>query len=363
MKTINIYIRYFSDYGGVERICFSFARYLQEKGVAFRVICGKKKITPPAGFEVIETGLAKPESTMKALSFFKRAGKIAGEHDGVNFSFEVIPNADIFRSGGGSHSVFMMKKMENLRGFRRKLKEIQMLLSPVNYIKPRLEQAMFNDKRLKKVIAISALTSKELSSSLHIREGLMEVIHNGINKKIYNIENRLKLAGERDKDKVVIGFAATNFALKGLTELVDALALLPDNYHLKVAGGDNPAKFIETAEKLGISSRLHFIGKASSMAEFYASLDVFCHPSYHDTFGNVVAEALAMGVPVAVSSKAGAAEVIDDFCGRVFDEVKPKPIADAILHCAKLGFGDYGSRVKDSSEVFDRYLELIKEIQ
>ena len=48
------------------------------------------------------------------------------------------------------------------------------------------------------------------------------------------------------------------------------------------------------------------------LAEVYASADVFVFPSTTDTFGNVVLEAQASGLPVIVSDRGGPSENIED---------------------------------------------------
>lgn len=76
----------------------------------------------------------------------------------------------------------------------------------------------------------------------------------------------------------------------------------------KVVVGDGPDRAaLQTAYP-----RAHFLGARSGvdLAEIYASADVFVFPSLTDTFGLVMLEALASGVPVAAYPVAGPADVI-----------------------------------------------------
>jgi 1,2-diacylglycerol 3-alpha-glucosyltransferase/glucuronosyltransferase len=59
---------------------------------------------------------------------------------------------------------------------------------------------------------------------------------------------------------------------------------------------------------------VHFVGKheGEALARLYASSDVFVFPSLTDTYGLVLLEALASGLPVAAYPVTGPCDVIDD---------------------------------------------------
>ena len=83
-----------------------------------------------------------------------------------------------------------------------------------------------------------------------------------------------------------------------------------------VVVGDGPARARLTAAY----PEVRFVGaqRGADLAAHYASADVFLFPSLSDTFGNVVMEALASGLPVVAFDCAAAAEhVVDGLSGRV----------------------------------------------
>jgi glycosyltransferase involved in cell wall biosynthesis len=53
------------------------------------------------------------------------------------------------------------------------------------------------------------------------------------------------------------------------------------------------------------------IRRGEDLAQDYANMDVFVFPSRTDTFGNVVLEALASGVPAVVTSAGGPKFIVD----------------------------------------------------
>ncbi|MGD9783132.1 MAG: glycosyltransferase family 4 protein [Hyphomicrobiaceae bacterium] len=76
----------------------------------------------------------------------------------------------------------------------------------------------------------------------------------------------------------------------------------------KVVVGDGPAR-------AGLEQRFpeaHFTGMltGTALAEAYASADVFVFPSRTDTFGNVLLEAMASGVPVAALPVTGPSDIV-----------------------------------------------------
>jgi glycosyltransferase involved in cell wall biosynthesis len=78
----------------------------------------------------------------------------------------------------------------------------------------------------------------------------------------------------------------------------------------KFVVGDGPAR--ASLEKQ--YPRAVFLGvrKGQELGEIYASADLFVFPSKTDTFGVVVIEALASGLPVAAYPVTGPADIITD---------------------------------------------------
>ena len=82
----------------------------------------------------------------------------------------------------------------------------------------------------------------------------------------------------------------------------------------KVVVGDGPAR-AALARKY---PHAVFLGarQGEELAEAYAAADVFVFPSKTDTFGLVLLEALASGLPVAAFPVTGPRDVIGDSAGR-----------------------------------------------
>lgn len=98
----------------------------------------------------------------------------------------------------------------------------------------------------------------------------------------------------------------------------------------KVVVGDGPAR----AELEAKHPDAHFLGlkEGEALARIYAAADVFVFPSLTDTFGIVLLEALASGLPVAAFPVTGPMDVIGEAKGTA-----PVGILDHDLRQAALG--------------------------
>ncbi|NVK33097.1 MAG: glycosyltransferase family 1 protein [Rhodobacteraceae bacterium] len=106
----------------------------------------------------------------------------------------------------------------------------------------------------------------------------------------------------------------------------------------KIVVGDGPQ--LETLRKK--YSDAYFTGAkiGDELAQYYASADVFVFPSLTDTFGNVLLEALACGVPVAAFPVMGPLDVIGETGAGVLSEDLRAAALSAIdiprEHCRKV---------------------------
>ena len=102
---------------------------------------------------------------------------------------------------------------------------------------------------------------------------------------------------------------------KGLELLFDALAKLPFNWQLTIAG-TGEENYIESlklkAEGLKISSQITWLGHVNNEQKFQlmADHDLLVLTSYNENFANVVIESLSVGTPVLLSDQVGLADYV-----------------------------------------------------
>ena len=76
---------------------------------------------------------------------------------------------------------------------------------------------------------------------------------------------------------------------------------------LVVAGAANPQASWQHLLTPELKRRVVVLGVVKNMAQLYSAGDALVHPTLEDTFGMVVLEAMAHGLPVVVSN--------DNYCG------------------------------------------------
>jgi Glycosyltransferase len=99
---------------------------------------------------------------------------------------------------------------------------------------------------------------------------------------------------------------------KAFDVLIKALAQVPEAYVWLAGEGPLRAGLELLASRLGVISRMRFLGWREDVAGLFAAADVFVCPSRHEPLGNVVIEAWAQGLPVVATASEGPTQLIED---------------------------------------------------
>jgi glycosyltransferase involved in cell wall biosynthesis len=119
-------------------------------------------------------------------------------------------------------------------------------------------------------------------------------------------------------DARLVGCAARLESVKGIDLAVRAIAELPEDCHLAIAGaGSEEAALRGLARTLtpDLGSRVHFLGALDDMPVFYQALDVFCLPSRSEGLPMALLEAQASGLPVVATRVGGVPAAVDPASG------------------------------------------------
>lgn len=180
-----------------------------------------------------------------------------------------------------------------------------------------LERSYFKSSRPRRVVAVSDNVAHDLQRFYCVPPERIVVVPNGYSPEQCSPDRAAALRAEMREQ---IGLAARDVALllvanewhrKGLSVLLDAVAALGTaDVHVVLVGRMAPKSYQPKIARLGLAERVHYCGPTGDVARFHAAADVFVMPTQYEAFGSVVVEALASGLPVITTSRAGAAAAV-----------------------------------------------------
>ncbi|MGO8917307.1 MAG: glycosyltransferase family 4 protein [Stellaceae bacterium] len=194
------------------------------------------------------------------------------------------------------------------------------------------EQSTF--LRAKWNIAVSSRIRDELID-LGVNERSITVIFNGADLDEFKPGPARRAAFGLPSD-VPLGLFVGDIRLnrKNLATVLKGLVRVPE-MHLAVAGDLRGSPYPVFARALGLSGRVHFLGKRMDVADLMRSCDLFVFPSFYEGFALSVVEAMASGLPVIVSDRVGTSEIVTDECGFVLSQAENcEALADAMQRVA-----------------------------
>ena len=104
-----------------------------------------------------------------------------------------------------------------------------------------------------------------------------------------------------------------------------------EDIHYVIAGnGPKEEALRQQAAALGLGGRLHLLGYRRDVPELLAAADLFVFPSYREGLSVALMEAMANGLPCAVSRIRGNTDLIDAEGGAHFDPHKVETCVEAL---------------------------------
>lgn len=148
-----------------------------------------------------------------------------------------------------------------------------------------------------------------------------------------------------DSEVIVVAFVATldrAHHFKRLDVAIDGLARLGDDrVHVVVAGGgDLLDGFRERAAEAGVGDRVHFLGAVphAELPDVLRASDLFLLTTEPpESFGIVLIEAMAAGLPVIATDYPGVRAVVDIDTGVLVERANPDAVATALADLVDAG--------------------------
>ncbi|WP_108671147.1 N-acetyl-alpha-D-glucosaminyl L-malate synthase BshA [Peribacillus acanthi] len=145
----------------------------------------------------------------------------------------------------------------------------------------------------------------------------IHTVYNFIDERVYKKRESSRLRNEfgiKPDEKIIIH--VSNFrAVKRVQDVVNAFSLIEKNIKSKLLlVGDGPEITVvcKLVKELGLEKRVLFLGKQDNLEELYSISDLMLLLSEKESFGLVLLEAMACGVPCIGTKIGGIPEVIQE---------------------------------------------------
>lgn len=318
MSRLGLFLPRLSAYGGAEGFALRLAAALAGDGHGVDFVCGRQEAEPPAGVNVRLVGRPHLPRAAKIAWYAAQAERVRRkEKYDLTISLGKTLRQDLLRMSGGPLDVFWrLSGRAYAAGLARSWKTARRRVAPANALIRAIEQRTLENSRI--IVAVSHRVRDWLLEAHPWLEGRdIRIIYNRPDLGRFapaspEARQAARNAWGLDTGQVALCLAGTNFALKGVDQMIRALALLPREYVLLVAGGRKPGRFAARAEKLGLGARVRFLGRVEDMPSLYSASDLFVLPTFYDTCSNATLEALAAGCRVITSRDNGASHFLPE---------------------------------------------------
>jgi UDP-glucose:(heptosyl)LPS alpha-1,3-glucosyltransferase len=345
---LGLICRPFSFHGGVETATAGLIGALQRAGHDVELISTRRQPNMP-GVRVHRVSPIPHPSALRLLSFALAARRVAARHGyDVVQSHERTLWQDLYRAGEGCHRAYLQAMGRHAGA------------DPYHRLVCGLERRIFQLRAARHVVAISRRGKAEIERLYGTDPERVTLIYNGVDLERFHPDNR---ARHRERMRAGLGiaddawtvlFVGSGFERKGLGPLLEAFARLPDRgSRLVVAGKGNVPRYLRLAARLGVGDRVIWTGPQPDVERLYAGADAVALPALYEPFGNVHLEALASGLPVLSSARAGGSEVVrPGQSGWVVDEPAAAPIALGLAALRDAPPGGWAAPARASAEPF-----------
>jgi UDP-glucose:(heptosyl)LPS alpha-1,3-glucosyltransferase len=305
--------------GGIEGYVWALARRLAAAGHDVHAFVHARPAAAPDGVRVHCLGRPPLPRALDVLHFALASHRaIARESFDVVHGFSYGYHQDVYTEGSGAYRDFLARTLPLRSGPSRFLRRHGLARRALEWI----EAQRYGPRGARRVLAMSALSRGSIVARYPEAAAASEVLYVGVDRERFAAERlaphraRIReLAGVRPEERVLL-FVGSDYRRKGLGTLLRALAILRRGgapARAIVVGRERPrrlAAFRAQARALGVEGAVFFAGMQADVAPFFAAADLFVFPSHFDAFGLVILEAMAAGLPVIASARAGASECV-----------------------------------------------------
>jgi UDP-glucose:(heptosyl)LPS alpha-1,3-glucosyltransferase len=197
------------------------------------------------------------------------------------------------------------------------------------------ERKIYSSGRLRRVIAVSKGTARELCDFYGVDPAIIRVIPNAVDHDVFkpaeSVEHKQAIRRQLgiDPSGLLAVFVGGDWDRKGVADAIRAVGRTKDLRFAIVGHGDIEAHQA-IARDAGAGDRVRFVGPSPTPQLWLAAADLFIFPSRYEAFSLVTIEAAACGLPLVATKINGSEELIEDGVNGIFIQPDPDSIATAL---------------------------------
>ena len=142
-------------------------------------------------------------------------------------------------------------------------------------------------------------------------------------------------------DTLILSYFGVITGRKGIFEVLEAIAICKNRLHTNIefhiGGNGEIDRMHDTISRLGLQDTVIYDGwlGENEKKQLLEKSDIFIHPSYFESFGISILEAIGHGIPVITTAVGGITDLVTDrFNGIVVEPGNVEQIAEAIIYLA-----------------------------
>lgn len=173
------------------------------------------------------------------------------------------------------------------------------------------EVSRLSSRACDRIMFVSEDSSQWIGDALNIPAQRRAVVHHGMDAAAWGTHAAAESASAYRSSYILS--VSTIYRYKNFVKLIEAYAVLArrrdDIPDLIIIGDDQDSEYAAQMERArlatgeDVAERIHILGEVpyADIKEYYAGADLFVFPSYLETFGHPLLEAMASGVPTVAA--------------------------------------------------------------
>ncbi len=314
MKFAFCIFKYF-PYGGLQRDMYRAAEVAIERGHEIDIYTMYWEGDFPRGATVKIISVNGLSNHGRALSFGSKLKKVFDDNSYDRIvGFNKIPGLDIYFTGENCFAKHLEDKAVPIMRF-----------FPRYFTFSLLEKKLFTEKSNTEILLISPREKEVYQKFYQTRNDRFHFLFPGVERRlfsdeeIFRIKNITREAHRISNDKIWILFVASDYALKGLGRILEAIQevdeFFSDKIILSVVGYDDSSSYKAFLNKYSVKTRVDFLGASDNVYELMSSADLLVHPAKLELAGKVLLEAMINHLPVLTTEVCGCAYYIGESRG------------------------------------------------